>query len=83
MTEAKLCNGVLTGRFERLDERGLSNEDVALLELIRDRNRAFILAGMSYADRKTKLQQYALRQRTRQIADGRGRYQVEHLKMAG
>ena len=83
MTEAKLCNGVLTGKYAKLDEKTLSNDDVELLEKIRDRNRAFILAGMSYADRKTKLQQYALRQRTRQIADGRGRYQVEHLKMAG
>jgi Rha family phage regulatory protein len=81
--EAKLCNGVLTGRFEKLDEKALSNADLELLELIRDRNRAFILAGLDYADRKAKLQQYALRQRTRQIADGRGRHQVEHMKMAG
>ena len=83
MTEAKLCNWALTGRFERLDERGLSNEDVALLELIRDRNRAFILAGLDYATRKARLNEFALRQRTRQIADWRGRYRVEHLKKAG
>ena len=83
MTEARLCNKVLTGKYAKLDEKTLSNDDVELLEKIRDRNRAFILAGMSYADRKAKLQQYALRQRTRQIADGRGRHQVEHLKMAG
>ena len=81
--EAKLCNGVLTGKYAKLDERTLSNDDVELLEKIRDRNRAFILAGLDYATRKAKLNEFALRQRTRQIADGRGRYQVEHLKKAG
>lgn len=83
MTEARLCNWALTGRFEGLDERGLSNSDVELLEQIRRRNESYLIAGLDYATRKVKLQQYALRQRTRQIADGRGRYRVEHLKKAG
>lgn len=83
MTEARLCNAILTGRFEKLDERTLSNDDVALLEQIRRRNESYILAGLDYSTRKAKLQQYALRQRTRQIADGRWRYQVENMKLAG
>lgn len=81
--EAKLCNGILTGKYAKLDERTLSNTDLELLERIRDRNRAFILAGLDYATRKAKLNEFALRQRTRQIADGLGRYRVEHLKKAG
>ena len=67
MCEAKLCNWALTGRFEAIDEATLSNEDAALLEAIRDRNRAFILAGLGYDDRKARLFEFATRSRTRRI----------------
>ena len=68
--EAKLCNGIVTGKYAKLDERTLSNADAELLEQVRDRNRALLLAGLDYATRKARLQAFALRQRTRQIAVG-------------
>lgn len=68
MSEAKLCNWALTGRFEAIDEATLSNEDAALLESIRDRNRAFILAGLGYDDRKARLFEFATRHRTRLLS---------------
>lgn len=88
-TEAKLCNWALTGRFEKLDEKTLTNEQVALLEQIRDRNRAFLLAGLDYATRKGRLNAYALRQRTRLIGIDRTESKerqslaIEPMKMAG
>ena len=68
--EAKLCNGIVTGKYAKLDERTLSNADAELLEQVRDRNRALLLAGLDYATRKARLQAFALRQRTRRIAVG-------------
>lgn len=65
MCEARLCNAVVTGHFEKLDERTLSNADVALLEKVRERNAALLMAGLDYATRKTKLITFALRTRTR------------------
>lgn len=68
MCEARLCNWALTGRFEGLDESTLSNDDAELLEAIRDRNRAFLLAGLDYADRKARLFEFATRYRTRLLS---------------
>lgn len=68
MSEAKLCNWALTGRFEGLDESTLSNDEAELLEAIRDRNRAFLLAGLDYADRKARLFEFATRYRTRLLS---------------
>lgn len=87
--EARLCNWALTGRFEKLDEKTLTNEQVALLEQIRDRNRAFLLAGLDYSSRKARLNAYALRQRTRLIGTdwperpGRPPLAVEPMLRAG
>ncbi|NEV61651.1 Rha family transcriptional regulator [Thiorhodococcus minor] len=69
MCEAKLCNWVITGRFEAIDEATLSNVDAELLEQVRDRNRALILAGLDYQERKARLSAFATRQRTRMIQD--------------
>jgi len=68
MCEARLCNWALTGRFEGLDESTLSNDEAELLEAIRDRNRAFLLAGLDYADRKARLFEFATRYRTRLLS---------------
>jgi phage regulator Rha-like protein len=65
--EARLCNGIVTGKFEKLDERTLSNADAELLEQVRDRNRALLLAGLDYASRKTRLLAFATRWRTKQL----------------
>ena len=73
MSEAKLCNWALTGRFEGLDESTLSNDEAELLEAIRDRNRAFLLAGLDYADRKARLFEFATRYRTRLLTHHQGR----------
>lgn len=67
MCEARLCNWALTGRFEKLDEGTLSNADAALLEQVRDRNRALLLAGLDYPTRKARLHAFATRLRTKQI----------------
>jgi phage regulator Rha-like protein len=89
MCEARLCNWALTGRFEKLDERTLSNADAALLEQVRDRNRALLLAGLDYATRKGRLNAYALRQRTRLIGIDRTESKerqslaIEPMQMAG
>ena len=63
--EAKLCNWAVTGRFEPINEKTLSNEDAALLERVRDRNTAYIKSGLSYDVRKAKLSAFAVRARTR------------------
>jgi len=68
MCEARLCNWALIGRFEGLDESTLSNDEAELLEAIRDRNRAFLLAGLDYADRKARLFEFATRYRTRLLS---------------
>jgi len=68
MCESRLCNWALTGRFEGLDESTLSNDEAELLEAIRDRNRAFLLAGLDYADRKARLFEFATRYRTRLLS---------------
>lgn len=67
MSEARLCNWALTGRFEGVDESALSNHEVTLLEAIRDRNRAYLLAGLDYPARKARLCEFATRQRAKGI----------------
>ena len=68
MSESKLCNFIVMGKFETIDEKTLSNEDAVLLERVRDRNRAFLLTGLDYPTRKTRLIAYAIRERTKRIA---------------
>jgi phage regulator Rha-like protein len=66
--ENKLCNGIVTGAFKAIDEKGLSNADAELLTKVRRRNESYILAGMDYPTRKAKLAEFAIRQRTRMIS---------------
>ncbi|WP_295401694.1 Rha family transcriptional regulator [uncultured Thiocystis sp.] len=70
MCENRLCNWVITGRFEKLDESSLSNADAVLLEHVRDRNRALILAGLDYQDRKARLMAFATRTRAKLLTCG-------------
>ena len=70
--EARLCNWVVTGSFAAIDEKALSNEDAALLEQVRDRDRAFILAGLDYETRKHRLTSFATRLRTKLIGSTQG-----------
>lgn len=67
MSESKLCNWAVLGHFAKIDEKALSNEDAALLEWIRDRNRAYIIAGLDYETRKQRLAEFAIRRRTKQL----------------
>ena len=66
--ENKLCNWCITGKFAAIEESALSNEDAALLEKVRTRNAALIVAGREYEERKPLLQAYAMRERTKAIA---------------
>ena len=68
MSEQKLCNWAVVGEFKAIDEAGLSNEDIELLRLVRERNAALIAAEIDYPERKTRLSAYAIRQRTKQLA---------------
>lgn len=71
-TEYKLCNWALTGEFKPLDESSLSNADAELLRKIRARNTSLIEAEIDYPERKARLAQYAIRQRTKLIATAPG-----------
>ncbi|UHD18570.1 Rha family transcriptional regulator [Thiocapsa bogorovii] len=66
--ENKLVNWVVTGEFKAIDEATLSNDQAELLRLVRERNAAFLLAGIDYPERKKRLLDYAMRQRTRIMA---------------
>lgn len=68
--EAKLCNWVVCGSFSSIDEKSLSNEQVDLLRLVRERDAAFILAGLDYATRKQRLSAFAMRARTKLLVSG-------------
>ncbi len=65
MCENKLVNWVVTGVFAKIDEAALSNDQVELLRQVRERNAAFLLAGLDYDTRKAKLAQFAMRARTK------------------
>lgn len=64
-TEHRLCNWALTGAFRPLDEKSLGNDDLELLRRIRVHNTALIDAEIPYAERKSRLSAYAIRQRTK------------------
>lgn len=66
--ENKLVNWVVTGAFAKIDEAALSNDQVELLRQIRERNAAYLLAGLDYDARKVKLAQFATRARTKLIS---------------
>lgn len=67
MSEQKLCNWAVCGEFKAIDEARLSNEDLELLRLVRERNAALIAAEIDYSERKARLSRYAIRQRTQHL----------------
>jgi phage regulator Rha-like protein len=71
MSENRLCNAILSGRFAAVDEKALSNADLELLRLIRERNAALLLAGLDYSARKARLSAFALRVRTKLLTQDR------------
>lgn len=68
MSEAKLCNWVVTGQFAGLDEQSLSNEQLLLLTKVRDREAALLVAGLDYPSRKAHLVDYARRLKPQLLA---------------
>lgn len=64
MCENKLINWCIAGKFAKLDEKSLSNEDVEVCRKLRVKNAAYIRADMEYAERKVKLREYAQRLRS-------------------
>lgn len=65
MCENKLCNAIVVGKFAKLDERALSNEQADLLTKVRRRNESLLVAGIDYPTRKAKLAAYAARERAK------------------
>lgn len=67
MSESKLCNWVVTGRFAGIEEQELSNEDLLMSTKVRERGAALLVAGLPYPTRKEKLADFGARYRTRLI----------------
>ena len=65
--ENRLCNGVVTGDFKKVDEKALDNAQLELLAKVRERNAALLVAGLDYDTRKARLIAFATRYRTRLI----------------
>ena len=57
--EHRLVNWALTGKFESLEERDLTAQQLGLLTELRQRNAVLIGRGVKYEDRKMMLGQYA------------------------
>ena len=63
MTESKLCNWAITGKFEKLNETMLTVDELSILAKIRRFNESLIMAGLEYKERKPRVFEYAERQR--------------------
>jgi hypothetical protein len=57
--EHRLVNWALTGSFSALDESTLTTVQIKHLSLIRRRDAVLVMRGLSYADRKAWIKQYA------------------------
>jgi phage regulator Rha-like protein len=55
INEARLCNGVLAGRYQGLDRDLLAPEQLALLEEIQRENSRLLIQGKTYQERKQAL----------------------------
>lgn len=64
MNENKLINWCIKGKFAKLDEKSLSNEEMDICKKLRIKNAAFIRADIEYADRKIRLKEYTKRLRS-------------------
>jgi Rha family phage regulatory protein len=65
MSENKMMNWVVTGKFEKAEEGSLSNEEITVLEKVRLQNACMIDAGLSYDERKAGLVKFASSYRAR------------------
>ena len=65
MSENKMMNWVVTGKFEKAEEGSLSNEEITVLEKVRLQNACMIDAGLSYDERKAGLVKFAATYRAR------------------
>jgi len=61
--EARLINGVMTGKFEKRDRDSLSEAELDLLALMEEKNAVLIGRGLAYEVRKTMLEQFAIDRR--------------------
>lgn len=71
MTENKLCNFIVVGRFIGVcqlgGEDGLTNYEIEMLAQVRKRNEAYILSGLEYKERKAKLIEFRDKYRSKHI----------------
>lgn len=63
MTESKLCNAAITGKFEKVNETLLTVDELSLLAKVRRFNESLIMAGLEYKERKSRVFEYVERQR--------------------
>jgi Rha family phage regulatory protein len=68
ITESKLCNWAITGKFEKVNETLLTVDDLSLLAKIRRFNESLIMAGLDYKERKPRVADYAERQRSQLLS---------------
>ena len=62
ITESKLCNWAITGKFEKVNETLLTVDELSLLAKVRRFNESLIMAGLDYKERKPRLFDYVERQ---------------------
>ena len=60
MNEAKMVNWALSGKFEKLDRDGLSQDELDLMAYLQERNAVLIGRGIGYDERKPMIKQYAM-----------------------
>ena len=58
MAEAKLINGVLTGKFRAVERDRLSPDELVLLAELQRKNAALLAQGRSYRERRASLRAY-------------------------
>ncbi len=72
ITENKLCNFIVIGRFIGVcaigGEDGLSNDQVIMLDKVRKLNESMILLGLDYKYRKSKLVAWGMKYKTKLIS---------------
>ena len=60
MNEARMVNWALSGKFEKIDRDGLSQDELDLMAYLQERNAVLIGRGIGYDDRKPMIKQYAM-----------------------
>lgn len=60
MNEARMVNWALSGKFEKIDRDGLSQDELDLMAYLQERNAVLIGRGIGYDERKPMIKQYAM-----------------------